>query len=413
MSTPKVSSIIKGREISLQDKDLIEIDFDGTKKDVQVQWYLEKVDRKVYPYDDDHSIDYILGVYSHIMDTHPIDRICYFMIHNKNYRMYSNPEGINITVKLRNVRTNNTLYENTFTNIRYPNHNTFNSIMNSNKNEYEKFNGIPKNKYKDILDIIGEDDKCLIIDSGKIESDELTLSENCYLLSKEEQVTLKIEYPEDGECIEVFDIHNDINGIIGIPQYINTKLDNYSESNINNYDQITEYPSEHINIIKSIIDNIDFYQFASAQSMFASANGTTNYSTLNLSEIDFEKIYNARFMFNGCTSLTNLILGDNFTTKNIQDMSGMLNNCNSLSNLNIEIDLSSIVSTNNVSNMFSGCHINSGSIVFINVPKSIFEDGNRFVEVIDGGNITSVLKVCFDDGEEVTEFESDMNMGEE
>ena len=412
-----MSNIIKGREILLEDSDKIKVELNGAIKDVDVQWYLEKVDNNVYPIGDDHTIDYILGVYSHINDydttsDYPMDRIYFFMIHNLDYKMYSDPEGISVVVKLRDVKKNSTLFEKTYSNIRYTNYNTFNSIMYSNKSEYEKFNGIPKNKYKDIINYIGDRDKCLIVDTARIETDpgdNNPLSKTCYLYSDKDQVTLKLIYPKYGEIIELFDIDHSIKGVVGVPQYIitNPSLENYSNNYIKNYDKITTYPEENLNNIASIINKTAFYQFISAQSMFASKNGTTSFSSLDLSNINFEKLYDMSSMLNGCSSLSSLVLGSNFTTKNANNLAGLFNGCSALSNMNVEFDLSSIVSINNVSNMFSGCNMNSGRIVFTNVSRSIFEDGNKFVEAIDGKNITSVLKVCFDDGEEVTEFDTD------
>ena len=48
--------------------------------------------------------------------------------------------------------------------------------------------------------------------------------------------------------------------------------------------------------------------------------------TLDLSTFDTRKATNMSYMFSGCTSLTSLTLGENFSTENVTNMSGMLAN---------------------------------------------------------------------------------------
>ena len=207
-----MSMIIKGREIVLSDYAQITAKIRNENKTVDVFWYLEKVDANVYPYDkDNHPVDYILCVISHITNyvagsSYPMDRMYFFMIHNEKYRYYANPENIKITIALKNIITNDTIYETTANNsARYAGSHTFNTISRlSNVPIYEKFNGIPEDKYQDIKDILGKD-KCnsICIDTAMIQTDigdaDHPLSNTCYLYDDLKQITCKLIYPNGDE----------------------------------------------------------------------------------------------------------------------------------------------------------------------------------------------------------------------
>ena len=201
-----MSSIIKGRDIVLRDYAQITDTIGGSSKKIDVFWYLEKVNKAVYPYDEYHPVDYILSVYSHILDyaagsSYPMDRMFFFMIHNKDYEFYSNPENVKSTTKLTNVITNTPIYSvSSNSNIRFSGCTTFKAIAEkTGVSEYEKFNGIPESKYKDIMDIIGPVcSNTLIVDTPHIQTavgDAVTtLSNNCYLFSETDQITIKLKY---------------------------------------------------------------------------------------------------------------------------------------------------------------------------------------------------------------------------
>ena len=61
---------------------------------------------------------------------------------------------------------------------------------------------------------------------------------------------------------------------------------------------------------------------------------------------------NTNFMFEGCSSLTNINLS-NFNTQNINDMSGMFRGCSSLTNINLSNF--NIQNVKDMSGMFRGC----------------------------------------------------------
>ena len=135
-----------------------------------------------------------------------MDRMYFFMIHNEKYRYYANPENIKITIALKNIITNDTIYETTANNsTRYAGSHTFNTISRlSNVPIYEKFNGIPEDKYQDIKDILGKD-KCnsICIDTAMIQTDigdaDHPLSNTCYLYDDLKQITCKLIYPNGDE----------------------------------------------------------------------------------------------------------------------------------------------------------------------------------------------------------------------
>lgn len=222
-----MSMIIKGREIVLNDHAKITAKIHNENKSVDVFWYLEKVDENVYPYDNDYSIDYILAVYSHINDyisgsLYPMDKMYFFMIHNKKYKPYPEPEKIKSVVTLKNIITNDIIY-NTISNnnTRYTGNYTFNRISKLNLPIYEKFNGIPEDKYQDIKEILGAD-RCnsVCIDTAMIQTDigdaNNPLSNSCYLYDEFKQISCKLIYPDGIKNIDPIDIDIDFDGSIDI-----------------------------------------------------------------------------------------------------------------------------------------------------------------------------------------------------
>ena len=131
-----MSDIIKNREIVLKDSAVIQESFSGVESNVNIFWYLEKVDNNVYPYEENHVVDYILGVYSHIdnytseiANDFPQDKIQYFMIHEPNFKYYPDPENIQVNIMLRNVYTSEKLANNTFNkSTRFTGNYNFNKI---------------------------------------------------------------------------------------------------------------------------------------------------------------------------------------------------------------------------------------------------------------------------------------------
>ncbi len=102
--------------------------------------------------------------------------------------------------------------------------------------------------------------------------------------------------------------------------------------------------------------------------------------SLDLSNLNTNKVINMSFMFCGCSSLKQLDLS-NFNTNNVTDMSDMFNGCSSLKQLNI-----SNFNTNNTINMscmFAGCsalkelnHSNFNTSNVINMSEMFYECSN-------------------------------------
>lgn len=97
-----------------------------------------------------------------------------------------------------------------------------------------------------------------------------------------------------------------------------------------------------------LLDNIDCSNVSDVSNMFS---GCIGLSAINLSGLEFNNLTNMKYMFNGCTSLTNLNI--NIDTSKVTDMSGLFHTCSSLP----AIDLSgfSTSAVTNMSNMFNSC----------------------------------------------------------
>ena len=377
-----MSVIIKGRDIVLRDYAQITDTIGGSSKKIDVFWYLEKVNKAVYPYDEYHPVDYILSVYSHILDyaagsSYPMDRMFFFMIHNKDYEFYSNPENVKSTTKLTNVITNKPIYSvSANSNIRFSGCTTFKTIAEkTGVSVYEKFNGIPESKYKDIMDVIGPVcSNTLIVDTPHIQTavgDAVTtLSNNCYLFSETDQITIKLKY-EDGEVVIPTYIGGfDITGEVGIPKYVTTtpSLEHYSLNNIPNYADITEYPQVNLDEIKNTLNNLKYYELTSGNYMFSpSSDGyytyyTPDFQTLDLNSLDVSKIHSMSDMFAYCNNLTTLDVSK-WNTSNVTYMDNMFYHCNKLTTLDVSgFDTSNVTDMNM---MFGNCE----NLATLNVSK--------------------------------------------
>lgn len=221
-----MSMIVKGREIVLNDHDVISATINGEYNKIDVFWYLEKVDENVYPFDENHPVDYILFVYSHIKEyqtnsSYPMDRMYFYMIHNPKYRYYLDPENIKTIITLKNIYTNDIIYQTTANNsTRYPGNHTFNDISKLNIPIYEKFNGIPEEKYQEIKDILGiERCNSVCIDTALIQStigDNTPLSNTCYLYDDINQITCKLVYTASTDIPDPTETYTEIEGTINV-----------------------------------------------------------------------------------------------------------------------------------------------------------------------------------------------------
>ena len=74
---------------------------------------------------------------------------------------------------------------------------------------------------------------------------------------------------------------------------------------------------------------------------------------LDLSSLDTRKVESMAYMFEDCTNLTKLVLGENFKTDKVTNMAGMFSNCNSLTDLAVGNFNTSNVT--DMQNMFYNC----------------------------------------------------------
>ena len=106
----------------------------------------------------------------------------------------------------------------------------------------------------------------------------------------------------------------------------------------------------------SLLDTHNAVTFIkNGQGMFQNDSKLT---TIDLSGWNTKKVTNMNFMFYKCTSLNNIIFGDNFDTSKVTQMVGMFNGCTSLEELNIsQFNTESLVNThtNNNNGLFQGC----------------------------------------------------------
>ena len=99
-------------------------------------------------------------------------------------------------------------------------------------------------------------------------------------------------------------------------------------------------------------DKFDTSNVTIMESMFS---GCSSLTSLDLGDkFDTSSVTTMYYMFHGCSSLISLDLGDNFDTGNVTNMSYMFLNCSSLTSLDLgdNFDTSSVT---NMSSMFKGC----------------------------------------------------------
>ena len=130
-------------------------------------------------------------------------------------------------------------------------------------------------------------------------------------------------------------VNNDVKITVKHNAFAEVDFENMCQTNIPNYQTITEIPKEHMDYINSV-----------------------------------KYAVNCMDMFNGCEQLTSLDLAS-FDTSKVTNMSNMFANCTSLKRITGVLDLSSC---NNVSSCFLYCD-NLRSVHLKNVPRSIIDDG--------------------------------------
>ena len=150
-------------------------------------------------------------------------------------------------------------------------------------------------------------------------------------------------------------------------------INSYEQSNRQN--EYIEYEKENENE-KEIIDNckIRINDELIPFSYFHKFNKKGKYTILYIFKKNISK---TNYMFDGCSSLTNINLS-NFNTQNVKDMSCMFYGCSSLTNINL-----SNFNTNNVkdmSHMFSGC----SSLTNINLSNFNTNNVNNMCGMFDG-----------------------------
>ena len=137
---------------------------------------------------------------------------------------------------------------------------------------------------------------------------------------------------------------------------LNIKEDNQNIRIINSYEQATreykyiEYKKENENE-KEIKDNCEII-INDELIPFSYFHKFNKKGIYKIKYIFKNKITKTNYMFNGCSSLSNINLS-NFNTNNVNDMRGMFFGCSSLTNINL-----SNFNTNNVKDMsciFYGC----------------------------------------------------------
>ena len=111
--------------------------------------------------------------------------------------------------------------------------------------------------------------------------------------------------------------------------------------------------------------------------------GIESLETIDLSNITVEDLTD---LFSGASSLKNVIGMDTWDTTNLYSISGMFENCSSLT----EVDMSSFIDTNvnSFSGMFNGCT----SLRKLDLSAfNIFANANDFSGILDGASIEEVI----------------------
>ena len=120
----------------------------------------------------------------------------------------------------------------------------------------------------------------------------------------------------------------------------------------------------------------DKFNTSNVTNMWRMFDGCSCLTSLNLgNKFNTSNVTDMSSMFEGCSSLTSLNLGDKFDTSNVTNMYSMFDGCNSLTSLNLgdKFDTSNV--TNNMAFMFNKC----------NSLKSL-DLGDKF----DTGNVTKM-----------------------
>ena len=99
------------------------------------------------------------------------------------------------------------------------------------------------------------------------------------------------------------------------------------------------------------IDNWTNRDVTDMSSMFQGCSALTS---LALNNFDTSKVTDMSSMFSGCSALTSLTLGDNFNTANVENMEAMFYNCSALTSLTLGDNFNTSKVTN-MSGMFNEC----------------------------------------------------------
>ena len=126
----------------------------------------------------------------------------------------------------------------------------------------------------------------------------------------------------------------------------------------------------------------------------SSSNGFSSLEIVDFTYLDTSQVTNMSSMFRYCSSLTNIIFGDNFDTSNVTNMSYMFSSCSSLANLDVSnFDTSNVT---NMSSMFQSC----SSLTSLDVSSFDTSNVTRMSGMISNcSNLTSLDVSNFDTSE--------------
>ena len=124
-------------------------------------------------------------------------------------------------------------------------------------------------------------------------------------------------------------------------------LENVNMSNVSDMNYMF-YNCSSLNALDLSMINVD--NATSMQSMFA---GCTSLTSLNVTNWNTSNVTNMREMFNGCTLLTEITGLENLDVSNVEDMSYLFFNDNSLESL--DLTKWNVSKVTNMKQMFSGC----------------------------------------------------------
>ncbi|MDG4967104.1 BspA family leucine-rich repeat surface protein [Lactococcus lactis] len=164
----------------------------------------------------------------------------------------------------------------------------------------------------------------------------------------------------------------------------------------------TRIPNTVMNTVKTVVFAEPVKLPANVDQMFS--NALNLISIQGMGNLDTSNVTNMSFMFNNCSSLTNLDV-THLDTTNVTDMSFMFNNCSSLTNLDVtHFNTSNVI---NMKEMFSGCsslvnldvtHFNTSNVINM---KEMFSGCSSLVNLdvtqLDTSNVTdmsSMFSMC-------------------